>query len=137
MSSEKRYTIMFVDDDEIDQLVYQRIVRRVDNVSESIHVTSAEDALDLLKSRPSFLPDVLFLDINMPCMSGLEFLDEVSQNKNMIKKFDSIAVVVLTTSIARADEQELQKFACVRRLESKPLTDESLELILTSMKRSG
>ena len=76
-------SVLLVEDDRITNFLNERLLRKL-NITESIKVaTNGEEALQYLEKTEASgkpLPDLIFLDINMPVMDGLEFLQEVQQN---------------------------------------------------------
>ena len=80
----KRYrSILLVDDNDIDNLINRKMLE-ASGITEKIYVsTSAKSALEFLKNlnllddqKGGHLPELLFLDIDMPLMDGYQFLDE-------------------------------------------------------------
>jgi len=92
-------TIMLVEDDSVDAMTVERALKDV-NVNNPLHVASnGEEGLAYLNSSPA--PGLILLDLNMPRMSGLEFLQTIKADH----KFRKIPVVVLTTSAAKLDRE--------------------------------
>ena len=65
--------ILIVDDDLDDITLFCDAVREIDVDSKCLLAKNGKDALRLLETLPE-LPDIIFLDINMPIMNGKEFL---------------------------------------------------------------
>jgi CheY-like chemotaxis protein len=65
--------IFYCDDDDDDVMIFQDIIKRIDPELQCITANDCEDALQMLSSE-SISPDLIFLDINMPKMSGIELL---------------------------------------------------------------
>lgn len=85
--------ILLVDDDEDDQSIFLTIVEKVRPALHCATAWNGVDALNVLNiSDP--LPEIIFLDLNMPLMNGHQFLTEISKNL----KFRDIPIVVLSTS---------------------------------------
>ena len=68
--------IAIVDDDESVCRAVRRLVRSLAIDAETF--TSGQDFLDLLEAMPSFQPDCLILDVQMPGMNGLELKDRLA-----------------------------------------------------------
>lgn len=119
---------MMIDDEEIDQKTYSRVLRRSGMVKDFLMFTYAEDALRYLKDHPEVQVDVIFLDINMPRMNGFEFLDAASRAFG--SDFARMVVVMLTTSIDPMDRKRAQENPLVREFFDKPLTADHVEQVV-------
>jgi CheY-like chemotaxis protein len=86
--------ILLVEDDRVDMMTFKRSLNDLSIKNEVIHTTNGEEALEYLRGEGNEQPCVIFLDLNMPKMSGLEFLKERRTDNELTK----IPVVVLTTS---------------------------------------
>ena len=86
--------ILLVEDDRVDMMTFKRSLNDLSIKNEVIHVTNGEEALEYLRGEGNEQPCVIFLDLNMPKMGGLEFLKERRTDNELTK----IPVVVLTTS---------------------------------------
>ncbi len=96
--------ILLVEDDEIDVMTVKRALRDL-NVSNPLTVAAnGEEALAKLRAGKSQRPAIILLDLNMPRMSGLEFLREVRADGCA----QGIPIVVLTTS--RQDRDVVEGF---------------------------
>lgn len=86
----KTVSFLLVDDDRDDTSLFKEVL---EEVNPSILFNSAEDghqALHFLKSQNDHLPDIIFLDLNMPRMGGKECLTEIKGDE----KLNSIPVIV-------------------------------------------
>ncbi|MHC0443189.1 response regulator [Flavobacterium sp. 3-210] len=98
MSLEKQNSqryIYLADDDEDDRVLFLDALREVDP---SVILTQAEDGLQLMEILSTIkdpLPEILFLDINMPGKSGFECLEEIRKQEGRIK---GINIIILSTS---------------------------------------
>lgn len=125
--TKKLNCVMLIDDDADDNFFHQ-IVLRETNITDNIQVvTSGFEALKYLTSE-SVIPDLIFLDINMPKMNGWEFLQEY--NKLNIAQKAKIIIIMLTTSLNPADEAKANNINDVVAFKSKPLTADALEDIV-------
>ena len=86
----KTVNFLLVDDDVDDTSLFKEVL---EEVTPSVVFNSAEDgsqALHYLKKETSILPDVIFLDLNMPRMGGKECLKEIKSDE----KLHSIPVIM-------------------------------------------
>ncbi len=96
--------ILLVEDDEVDVLTVRRALKDL-NVSNPLEVAAnGEEALVRLRNGKAQRPAIILLDLNMPRMSGLEFLRQVRTDGGA----KGIPIVVLTTS--RQDQDVVEGF---------------------------
>src|SRR6185436_421616 len=87
-------TCFLVDDDEDDRDIF-RIA--LNDLNLNVQLYEAENGLDALQKLPpctNFLPDFIFIDLNMPIMGGKELLIEIRANE----KLKHIPVIICSTS---------------------------------------
>jgi CheY-like chemotaxis protein len=77
-----------------------RALKEIHVTNPLINVENGEEALAYLRDRESEKPCIILLDLNMPIMNGIEFLQVVKQDE----QFRRIPVVVLTTSEEQQDK---------------------------------
>ncbi len=121
---------MLIDDNEIDNLINQKMIEAA-SITEHIYVhTGAKSAIEFLKNMEKLdvadkvLPDVIFLDIDMPLMDGFQFLDEFEKLTSFTQKKCKIAM--LTSSINPQDFNRSKKYVNVKLYLNKPLTHASI-----------
>jgi CheY-like chemotaxis protein len=82
--------------------------------------------------NPKELPDVIFLDINMPVMDGYRFMDEYLKTISLIKK--KITIYVLSSSVDLVDFEKTKKISEVSDYIIKPIRENQLTKILSEIK---
>ena len=78
--SNKRMHIFIADDDPDDILFLKEAFKEI---SKNIKITSAKNGQELLKFVQLVIPNLIVLDINMPCMDGLDCLEELRRSKRL------------------------------------------------------
>ncbi len=116
-------TIMLIDDEEIDQMLYGRIIERSKHAKRVLSFLSAEAALEHLVEKRTPQPDLILLDINMPQMDGFEFLTAA---EDALGVDVAPVIVMLTTSLNPMDEARSNASPLVHDYKKKPLTDAML-----------
>jgi CheY-like chemotaxis protein len=89
----KTNSILLVDDDKDDQIIFIAALNEIENTTLYDVAENGKEALDKLKNS-LFLPDLIFIDINMPVMNGIECLTEIIKNPNLNK----IPIVIISSS---------------------------------------
>lgn len=102
-------TILLVEDDELDVINVQRSLKKLNIDVDLLVAFSGTEALEIIENRLNIgltIPEVILLDLNMPKMNGLEFLNQL-QNKQLLH---STKVFVLTTSSEVADRNSVDRY---------------------------
>ena len=86
--------VLLVEDDDVDVMTVERAFKELKIKNQLVHAANSEQALDYLRSDSNKKPCVIFLDLNMPGMDGIEFLKTIKADEAL----KMIPVVVLTTS---------------------------------------
>lgn len=118
-------TLVLVDDNQIDHMIYRRIAERSKLVRDIRSFYYAEEALDFLRQPDRPEVDVVLLDINMPRMNGFDFLQ--SATEELGESFAKLVVVMLTTSLDAADQTRAAGYQAVKGYFNKPLTVEHIQ----------
>ena len=134
MKQPRHYLV--VDDDATSNLICKFIIQRF-NKNAVIHLyTSPEEALQFVKEKECDSETgtiVLFLDINMPTMTGFEFLEEFRELREEITS--QFRVYMLTSSIEDFSSRA-QEFPMVKKFLSKPLNISYLQQIDEGLTKS-
>ena len=112
--------VLFIEDDMIESMKMQRAISKFQLKHTLIEAKNGEEALEILKGGD--LPDIIFLDLNMPRMSGIEFLTILKSDDRL--KY--LPTVILTTSENRVDLLECFKIGIAGYI-IKPLKYEDYE----------
>ena len=86
--------ILLIEDDSVDVMTVKRALKDLSIANTLVHSVNGEEALEYLRNDGNNEPGIILLDLNMPKMNGIEFLEVVKADKTLKK----IPVVVLTTS---------------------------------------
>ncbi len=90
---QKQFRFMLADDDADDRFFFEKAIGTIFPHTEISFVTDGEKLFTFLEEHLNELPDVIFLDLNMPRKNGTECLRHIRANRN----YDEIAIVIYTT----------------------------------------
>jgi CheY-like chemotaxis protein len=93
--------VLIVDDDEDDRDLFCDAVNIVDSSIQCIMARNGEEALEGLKRRTLPTPDLIFLDLNMPRLNGMQCLRALKKDSC----FEHIPIVIYTTSKLKEDKK--------------------------------
>jgi CheY-like chemotaxis protein len=130
--------LVFIDDDPIDHFLMKHILRGknyFDTTTYTIYGSLVLDYIEEHKSEPEKLPDMIFVDLNMPLFSGWDFLKRMEQMHHEISK--DIPVFVISSSLRPDDKATSSKYAFVQDFISKPVNSEEIERIVNTQGVTG
>jgi CheY-like chemotaxis protein len=94
----KEVTLLLIEDDDIDAMEITRALKKMNVGNSLIRACDGLEGLELLRNGTVPSPYIILLDLQMPRLNGLEFLQEIRQDPQL----DKSIVFVLTTS--KSDE---------------------------------
>lgn len=125
-------SIFIIDDDAITVFGIKKLLSAVvicDNVNSFSNGKLAIDHISNLLADEKELPEIMFLDLNMPIMDGWDFLDEFI--KLPIHK--KIVINIVTSSINKEDREKAEAFKCrthhTLSYNTKPLNKQEIQNI--------
>ncbi|QEC70231.1 response regulator [Panacibacter ginsenosidivorans] len=123
-----------IDDDFIHQFGMKRMIQRYQPSEGVIEFSNGLDAINFFKTphSDSEIPELIFLDINMPVMNGWEFMDEFVKIRSTIQK--KIDIYILSSSTDSQDIQKAKSNPEITDYIVKPLTPDLLKNIFLSEK---
>ena len=130
MKIEKKRQYLLVDDDVTSNIICELNILKVDPQAAVVKFNDPEKALCWI--REEYEPEdeghtILFLDINMPSMTGWEFIEAFQKFKPQLKR--TFFIYVLTSSIEDFSV-ERKKYSCINGILTKPLMREKLETLM-------
>ncbi|OWP64788.1 response regulator [Hymenobacter amundsenii] len=124
---QKLPSILLVDDDSTNNFLNELLFKKLDVTEQVLVAESGSQALDLLAQAAPDAPALILLDVNMPGMSGIQFLEAYQQLPDAQR--GATVVIMLTTTMDARDLIRLDELS-IAGLVSKPLTKEKIDNIL-------
>ncbi|MGI9547285.1 MAG: response regulator [Flavobacteriaceae bacterium] len=123
--------VCIIDDDHIFIYGVKRLIEETSFCENLLVYQNGQDALDGLKEKVQHggnLPSLIFLDLNMPMMTGWEFLDEYLQ----INEQDPTKsrVYIVSSSVDPKDLLKIKEYSVIRNYILKPVTADDLQNIV-------
>lgn len=129
---QQNFNIFLVDDDHIYQFTAKKTLESMGLTEQVSIFPDGEKAIGFIKqhlANPGKLPDIIFLDINMPVMDGWQFVDEFQQ-LTFPKK---IAIYMVSSSVDEGDMMRSKQYKVVDDYIIKPVGRTRFEQLLSSL----
>ncbi len=99
ISNGKKLNVILAEDDIDDQILFEDAIVEAKIAIELKILSDGEKLMNYLYTVESPLPDVIFLDLNMPCVNGFECLELIRDND----KLKEIPIIIFSTSVNKSD----------------------------------
>lgn len=113
--------IVLIDDDPISTFVTEKLISK--NIRIPHQIYKYDNAVNALKELENINPNYLFLDLNMPEMTGWDFLEEFDPGKSKPE------VYILSSSVDERDIDKARNYSLVKKYLSKPLIKKYIKTI--------
>jgi CheY-like chemotaxis protein len=131
----KKPLIGIIDDDKIYQFMLHKIIDDNKLAEGVVPFFDGEKAIQYLRDNYASIeniPDILFLDVNMPIMDGWQFMEEFASIKEKIKK--KIVIFMLSSSLNPMDVEKASKISEVSKYLVKPIKLQEVKNIFNNLK---
>ncbi len=126
--------IALVDDDEVHQFTLKKQIEFTKLAEEVRIFPDGEEAILFFEenaANPEMLPDVLFLDINMPIMDGWDFTSQYIQIKEALSK--ETAIFMVSSSIREEDIRRAKNIPEIADYIVKPISSQTLMNLIQNL----
>jgi CheY-like chemotaxis protein len=105
----KPLNLLIIDDDADDREMFCEAVKEINDQIKCLCASGGSEALELFEKGQLSLPDLIFLDLNMPCVNGKQFLKLIKKKEDL----QHIPVAIYTTSKLQEDVIETKRLGAV------------------------
>jgi len=126
---EKNLKCLLVDDDPDDQELFRYALNKLNM---PIDLTIADDGVYAIEklSEPGFLPDVIFMDLNMPRLNGLECITELKK----IERLNTVPTYIYSTAHEYQNDIDIKAMGIKAYLEKPSNVMELVPVLLNIFK---
>lgn len=128
--------VLLVDDDDVTLMICKLRLKKSNFCEEVFTGENGEEAVQFIEDQIALpaeqraLPELIFLDLNMPVMDGWTFL-EIFENK-YLEIMPDTKIAILSSSVDPLDEERAATHPCVMGFINKPLTEINLKNLMDS-----
>ena len=122
--------VSVIDDDDLFQFIIKKLIQATENIDAILPFRNGQEAFDYFlenKVHADLLPDLVFLDLDMPVMNGWQFLEQFIKTTFAKRQ---IAIYICTVSINPRDREIYKHFSSLSGYLIKPITKEEIKDIL-------
>ena len=131
---------LLIDDDDIIHFIHRKVITAADTTAEVTTVFSVEEGLaHLLANAPDALPDVIFVDISMPILSGFDLLDTLQQGHPELHQtlLEGSRLFLLASSVNPRDMERAGAYPLISKVLAKPLSPDALKTLALKCASQG
>jgi CheY-like chemotaxis protein len=121
-------SIMMIDDNPLEHFIMQKRLRPYPKFRDAAYYADGEAAVAFLR-RQEGLPDLVFLDLYMPCFSGWDVLEQFALLYPFFNK--PVCVYIISSSVNAVDKARAMAYPFVKGYYTKPLQKETMESLYT------
>jgi CheY-like chemotaxis protein len=126
------FQIMVIDDDPICNLLTTKVIEKA-NIESKIEVyNNPLDALKKLQKGVGSMPDLIFLDLNMPVLHGWDFVNLFLELDP--QKTKNVSLIILSASSNQSDLDKAIEVGCIQKYITKPLKTDDVRSLYNNIK---
>jgi len=134
----KPFIICIVDDDDVYQFTITKSIQSQKLAKKILAFSDGEEALQFMidnLAQADNIPDIIFLDINMPKMNGFEFMENFVKIKPNVGK--PVEVFMVSSSVDPKDLERAKEISEISDYIVKPIYSEQIASIIEELEKEG
>jgi DNA-binding response OmpR family regulator len=124
----KDYKCLLIDDDKDDQEIFNLALEELPEKIECLFANNSKQGLEVLSLSNDYIPDVIFIDLNMPKVNGKVCLAKIRE----LDHLHEVPVIIYSTSESELDKKEVFSLGA-KNFITKPSTISELALMLSGI----
>lgn len=120
--------VLIIDDDDLSIFLMGLTIDEIDFIKKYDSVNSGWEALKYLEKSNNSVPEIIFVDLNMPEMDGYEFIQHYEEKFASV--YPQTGIIVVTSSQRESDKTRSLSFKTVKGFIHKPLEEKEIRKIL-------
>ena len=131
MANNKKLNFIVIDDSKLDCFIAEKVIRNTGKCEAVQSFIDARVALEVISTNPADeqAHTIIVVDIQMPVMNGFEFVEAFEQLPLHITA--NYSIYIISSSINENDLNKVHNYASVKQFLNKPLTSNSLAILLS------
>lgn len=118
------FETIIIDDDEVILILFKKMMKATEFHESPLLISNGDEGVNHLRNKlDQKTPSVIFLDINMPKISGWEILDEIE----IMSRSINIHVILISSSSNQSDKVKASKYKSIIKFLEKPLLKKDFE----------
>jgi len=127
-SKHQPVTLLLIEDDDVDVMTIEREFAKKSIGNQIIRACDGQEALELLQNNMVPSPYVILLDLNMPRMNGLEFLENIKA-----AGISDLNIAMYSSSSRPEEQKQVMQYKSVIGYVDKPINQASLATLLNEL----
>lgn len=116
--------IILLDDNNATNYFHEKIIKESKIIKNCMAFQNGPELLNYFESKKCIIPELIYMDINMPEMNAWEFIKEFEKIKS--KHLKNIVFILLSTSLSPSDKVLAENISLIKEVQIKPLTVASI-----------
>ena len=125
---QKQFTCFLIDDDKDEYDIFSIALKQLPRQVSCVYASDCREALEKIDSDPSFIPDFIFIDINMPRLNGVQCLEEVKK----IERLKDVPIYMYSTSASDSIVQQCKELGATDYI-VKPISITDIQQTILSI----
>lgn len=131
----KNTQFIIIDDNKLNCYIAEKMIKKIASEIEVKPFIYANEAFEYIKNPQPYDTSIILVDIQMPLMNGFNFVESFEELPENVR--DKYKLYIYSSTINEKDKQQANNYKSVRQFFSKPLTHNSLDILLKDIENSS